>query len=336
MTYTSTSPMSPANPRRAADGLRMTPGRWVLIALTVPVALALIGWTGFTLIGLFAHGSYPFSYAAPVDNGQVSVNISAGNVTLRQAPGTSARLTGTVQYGLIRPDISEGTSSSGINVDLNCDGVASNCGADATLSVPARTAVTLNSGGGDISVSGFTSPMTLSADGGNMTASNLTGNLRLDTGGGDLTGSGLTGNVQISTEGGNVSASNLGNSSATLRLDTGGGDITGNGLSGQVQQLLTEGGNINLNFLASPQFNADSGGGDVTVNFTQTPVNVQITTDGGNVTVILPPGDTKYDILTPATDGGNLNIQTSLVNSASPNTITVNSGGGDITITQAS
>jgi hypothetical protein len=334
MTYTSTSPVSPAHPRGAAGGLRMTPGRWVLIALTVPVALALIGWTGFSLVGLLAHGSYPFSYPVPVHKGQIAVNVNAGNVTLRQARGTSARLTGTVQYGLIRPDLSEGILPSGLFMDLNCDGVASNCGANATLSVPARTAVSLGSGGGDISVSGFTSPMTLSADGGNVTASNLTGNLRLDTGGGDLTGSELTGNTQISTEGGNINASNLGNGFAMLRLDTGGGDVTVNGLSGPAQ-LQTEGGNINLGFLASSQFNADSGGGDVTLTFTQAPVNVQITADGGNVTVILPPGD-KYDVLTPGTDGGNLNVQSSLVNSASPHTITVNSGGGDITITQAS
>jgi Putative adhesin len=337
---------SVAGAPRASGNLRMTPGRWVAVALAVPVAIALIGWTGFSLVNMFARGSYPFSYAVPVHDGQVSVHVEEGSVTLRQVPGGSARVAGTVQYGLIRPGITESSSAGGINVGINCDGLATDCGLSAVLGVPARTGVTLWSGGGDIGVSGFASSLTLWAQGGNMTASNLVGNLRLDTGGGDLTASALdapacqpggclapAANVQISTEGGNVDASNLGNVSSFLRLDTGGGDVTGNGFSGQVQ-LLTAGGNINLNFLASSQFNANSGGGDVSLAFTQMPVNVQVTADGGNVTLILPPG-AKYDILTPGLDGGNVSYPGSLASSASPRKITVNSGGGDVTIMQA-
>jgi len=316
---------------RASGNLRMTPGRWVAVALALPVAIALIGWTGFTLVTTIAQGSYPFSYPVQVRGGQVAVNVNEGNVTLRQAFGSAARLTGTVQYGLVRPGITESTTATATNVGINCDGIATDCGMDATLVVPARTAVTLNSAGGDISVSGFTSPMTLFAEGGNMTASNLVGNLRLDTGGGDLTGSGLTGNVQIFTEGGNVNASGL---SGTLRMDTGGGDMTGNGFSGPVQ-ILTEGGNVDGNGVASQQVDVESGGGDVMLVFTQVPTNLQVTADGGNVTVVLPPGSAKYDILTPETAGGNVNVQSSLINSASPDTISVNSGGGDISITQS-
>ena len=77
----------------------------------MPVALALIGWTGFSLVTSVARGSYPFSYAIPVQDGQVAVNVNATarwHVTLREDPGSStAQLTGTVQYGLIRPGISE-------------------------------------------------------------------------------------------------------------------------------------------------------------------------------------------------------------------------------------
>lgn len=319
---------------RASGNLRMTPGRWVAVALAVPVAIALIGWTGFTLVSTIARGSYPFSYPVLVHDGQVAVNVNEGNVTLRQAFG-AARLTGTVQYGLIRPGITGNTTASGTSVGINCDGVATDCGMDAVLQVPARTGVTLSSDGGDITASGFTSPMALSAQGGNVYASNLAGNVRLDTGGGDLTGSGLTGNVQISTAGGNIDASNLGNVSALLNLDTGGGDVTGNGVSGQVR-LLTGGGNIDLNYVASPQVTADSSGGDITMTFTQMPVSVQITADGGNVTLVLPPGDATYDILTPGADGGNVSYPSTLASPTSPRTITVNSGGGDITITRAS
>ncbi len=78
----------------------------------------------------------------------------------------------------------------------------------------------------------------------------------------------------------------------------------------------------------------DSGGGDVTLAFTQAPQNLQITAEGGNVTVILPPGSTTYDISTPDTEGGNVSYPSSLVSSTSSHKITIDSGGGDITISQ--
>jgi len=336
MTYMSTTGQAPGPPAGAPGpfgALRMTPGRWVALAVGVPVALALIGWTGFSLITAAARGSYPFSYAVPVDDGQVAVNINTADVTLREAPGSStARLTGVVQYGLFRPGISESTTPTGANVGVNCNAINSNCGMSATLDIPARTAVTLWSNGGNIAAAGFSSGMTLWAAGGNVTATDLAGNLQLDTGGGDLAGTGLTGALQIATEGGNVNAGNW-TDTGTMRLDTGGGDFTANGLSGDVQ-LLTEGGNVDVNGMASGTTNLQSGGGDVTLAFTQVPRDLQITAEGGNVTVILPPGSTKYDISTPDLSGGNVDYPSSLSSSKSLKTITIDSGGGDVTISQ--
>jgi hypothetical protein len=338
MTYMSETGSSvtdgyPTGAWRPSGPLRMTPGRWVALAVAVPVALALIGWTGFSLITSLARGSYPFSYAVPVHDGHVSVNVNAGDVTLREVPGGStARLTGIVQYGLVRPAITESTTSAGADVGVNCGSVANgNCGMNAALDVPARTAVTLWSNGGDIDASGFTSGMTLSAGGGNMNANNLAGHLVLDTGGGDLTGSGLTGTIQISTEGGNINAGNL---NGPMRLDTGGGDLNGNGFTGDLQ-IFTEGGNIDANAVVSQQVTIASGGGDITLALSQPPKDLTITAVGGNVTVILPPGDTKYDISTPDTQGGNVNYPSTLASQTSDHAITIDSAGGNITISQA-
>jgi Putative adhesin len=307
----------------------MTPGRWAALAVAVPVALVLIGWTGFSILSSVARGSYPFSYPVTVQNGQVAVTVDSGNVTLRQTSGSTALLTGVVQYGLIRPGMTESATPGSMDVGVNCDGIGRNCGMNATLDVPAHTAVTLSSDGGDIGVSGFTSNMTLSAEGGNVTANNLTGDLRLDTGGGDLTGSGLTGNIQIRAEGGNL---NVGNLDGPTQLDTGGGDMTGSGFTGNLQ-VFTEGGNIDANAVASQVILAQSGGGDVTLVFTRPPTDLHLIAEGGNVNVVLPPGDTKYDISTPDTSGGNVDISPSLVSATSQDTITVDSGGGDISIT---
>jgi hypothetical protein len=334
MSTTGQAPVPPAGPRGPLGPLLMTPGRWVAHAVGVPVALALIGWTGFSLVTTVARGSYPFSYAIPVRDGQVAVNINAGDVTLQQALGASAtaRLTGTVQYGLIRPGISENTTPTGANIGMDCNGINTDCGMSASLDVPAQTAVTLWSNGGNITASGFSNGMTLSAAGGNVNATNLAGNVQLDSGGGDLTANGLTGILQIATEGGNIDGDNWAGN-GTTRVDTGGGDLTVNGLTGNFQ-MSAEGGNVDASGVASALVGMESGGGDVTVALTQVPQNLQITTEGGNVTVILPLGSTTYNISTPDNQGGNVSYPQSLVSSTSTHKITIDSGGGDVTISQ--
>jgi hypothetical protein len=321
---------SAAGASRASGGLRMTPGRWVAVALAVPVALALIGWTGFSFITTLAQGSYQFSYPVTVSGGQLTFSINGGNVTLRQTPGGPAGLTGTVQYGLIRPSIYESSTASGTGLGINCDGIASDCGMNATLDVPPRTAVTLDSYGGDVTISSFTGHLTLSTGGGNINAGNVGGDLQINTYGGDVTSSALTGKVWISTGGGNINAGNL---AGDLEIFTYGGDLTSNALSGKLVQVYTGGGNVNANSVTSPQLSLQSAGGDVTLVFTQPPTNPQLTTGGGNITLALPPGGTKYDILTPNTDGGNVNYPSSLFSSTSSHKITLESGGGDIAIT---
>jgi hypothetical protein len=340
MTFMSTTGQAPVPPASAGGPpgpLRMTPGHWVALAIAVPATLALIGWIGFNLVTAVARGSYAFNYSFPVDDGQVAVNINAGNVTLREAPGSStAVMTGTVQYGLFRPGISENTTPTGANIGLNCNGINANCGMNATLDVPALTAVTLWSNGGDVAASGFSSGMNLSAAGGNVTATDLAGDLQLDTGGGDLTANGLNGTINVGTEGGNVNASDWTETrTGTMRVDTGGGDLSADGLTGNFQ-LTAEGGNIDVSGMNSAQVNMDSGGGDVMLVFGQVPQDVLISAEGGNVIVILPPGGTQYDISTPDMQGGNSSYPSSLVDPKSDHKITIDSGGGDVTISQGS
>ena len=327
----------PPGASRASVPLRMTPGRWVVLALTLPVAIALIGWAGFDLVGLVARGSYSFSYPVTVHNGQLSLNVNGDNVTMRQAPGSAARVTGIVTYGLLRPGLTETTTASGTVLGVNCDGINSNCDVNDTLDVPAGTAVTLNTGGGDATASGLTDTVTLNTGGGNVSTSNMAGNLQVYTGGGDLTGSGLnsgsSGTLVLNTGGGKINGSGL---TGNMQVSTGGGDLTGNGFTGSNLQFATEGGKVSVNAVNSPLVYVQSGGGDVTLMFTQPPTNLQIIADGGNVDVILPPGSTKYAISTRL-GGGSLNkYPSALISPTSRNIIAINSGGGDVTITQAS
>jgi hypothetical protein len=324
---------SPAGPLAAASPLRMTPGRWAALAVAVPVALALIGWTGFSLVAAVASGSYSFGYAVPVHDGQLALSVDSGDITLRPGPAAaSARLDGTVRYSLFRPGISESGPPDDARISLACPAVPGNCGVSADLAVPPKTAVTLRSNGGDIAAAGFAAGMSLQAGGGDITVSNLSGDLQLDTQGGDLAATGLAGPLQVATEGGNINGGSWA-ASGNTRVDTSGGDIHLDGLSGDLQ-LSTEGGNVDAAGVTSGVISAQAGGGNINLTFSQVPQDLQLTSQGGNVTVILPPGSARYAIATPGTDGGNVSYPSSLEDPQAPRTITVDSGGGNIAISQ--
>ena len=180
----------------------------------------------------------------------------------------------------------------GGNVSFTCRIPAGNCGLDAHLAVPPQTAVILSTGGG------------------NMQVSALRSNLTLNSGGGDVTVSGPEGPVTVDTGGGNLTAGDLG---GTLRFSTGGGDANGNGLS-------------------APTVTTDSGGGNVTLVFTRPPANLDVTSGGGDITILLPPGRTGYAITDSPGGGDYTRARTVRVNSGSAHKIEVDSGGGNIRI----
>jgi hypothetical protein len=203
------------------------------------------------------------------------VSVSGGDVTVRQAAGTDARLTGTATYSLIRPDLKTSHITGGVAIRYNCMVPAGNCGLDATLSVPAQMVASVSTGGGDATAVGTTGDVTLSTDGGDVTADRVSGVLSLSTGGGNIHGTAIT----------------------------------------------------------APRVTAHSGGGDIEIVFTVVPRDVRVDTGGGDVTIVVPPGSAQYHV-TANTDGGTVS-ESVPINTSSPNVITATSGGGDITIRQA-
>ena len=97
---------SPARLPGPVGPLRMTPGRWAALAVAVPVALALIGWAGFSLVSSVARGSYPFSYAVPVQDGRVALSVNANAAGLRRrhaAPGPGQQRRAADGHRPVRP-----------------------------------------------------------------------------------------------------------------------------------------------------------------------------------------------------------------------------------------
>jgi hypothetical protein len=253
----------PAGARRKAPPLPMTRGRRLALAIGVPVCVALAGWTGLSLVGLVGEGHFHVSDAIPVSARRVSVNFNAGNVALRQAAVGQGSLTGEATYALIRPHFTARVNAGGVDFSYPCDLPVGNCYLNATVTVPAGTAASIATGGGDATATGITGDTTLSTDGGNVTAAGTTGAVTMTTGGGDVT------------------------------ADRASGDLA----------LNTDGGNIDATAVTAPVVMASTGGGDVTVVFTKVPRDVQISTDGGNITIMVPGGPAAYDLTTRAAGG---------------------------------
>jgi Putative adhesin len=271
--------------------LTMTPGRWVALMIGVPIALALILGGGLSLVSNIGTASYHVDRAISLDHGRLVASANGSDLTVSQAQagGSSAQLTGTVQYSLIRPDF---TVTDGTGFSLRCRLFLGNCGLDALLSVPAGTALDLTSGGGNMQVSGIQSAVTLTSDGG------------------DISLSGSGGAATVDSGGGNLSISRLG---GILNFTTSGGDVNGNSLT-------------------SPTITMDTGGGNVSLTFTRPPANLTITSSGGDITIVVPRGATAYAI-TESTKGGDYGDKVPS-NDRAANKITVDSGGGNVSIIQ--
>jgi hypothetical protein len=271
----------------------MTPGRWATLAIGVPIALVLIGWSAFSLVVSIGQASFPVSATIPVQNGRVAASTGGGDITVHQGQLSSgtARLTGKVEYSLVRPKFTVNASG----VSLRCNVPTGNCGLDATLDVPSHTAVDLTTGGGNMQVSG------------------IQGNVTLDSSGGDAGISGIGGTADVQTGGGNLTASDLG---GVLKFTTSGGDVDGTGLF-------------------SRHVSTGSGGGNVTLVFTAVPDFVKVSSGGGDISIVLPPGITSYHIKSNAS-GGDYGAAGVPTNDASRHLIQVDSGGGNISLAVAS
>jgi DUF4097 and DUF4098 domain-containing protein YvlB len=247
---------APANVRPPGPAPRarlpMTPGRWLALALGAPVLLVLIGWTALNAVAFAGQANLPVRAAIPVSHGQVTARLDSGDLTLLQtaggaAGGGAAELTGTAHYSLFRPAL----TISGSTVTFPCKIPVGDCSLNATLRVPANTAVSLSTYGGDATVPGFSgSRLTVRTDGGDVTAGDLAGRLDLGTSGGDVTAAALDGPAQV---------------------DTGGGDLTVHAMRAATASIAT-------------------GGGDVWLAYATAPDRLQVSSGGGNVTLVLPRG----------------------------------------------
>jgi hypothetical protein len=286
----------PADRRRP-----MTPGQRVILVLGVPVVLAVVAWTGFGIVAAAGRSSYTITSSAHVTGRQLTMNAGDNDdnagVTVQGGAATgSVRLSATVGYDLIRPDIRPALNASsgagGTSVGFSCP--ADNCQVEAAASVPSSTAVSVTGNGGNVWVSGITAPVAAS------------------TGGGDLTLNAVTGTLDLTTDGGNVEGTALAAPDVTVN---------------------TGGGNVDLMLSTVPKdLQVNSGGGNVTVEVPPGSTRYHLELDGGcgnpDAGSAVPssagsaPSSWCEDVSSSVPD-----------DPSSPNVIVISSGGGQITIT---
>jgi Putative adhesin len=280
----------PVGSQPRASRLVITPARRAAILIGVPIVFLVFITGGYSVVSNTGRASFPVSESVPLPNGTLTMNLDGGSATLAgsSAQSSTARLAGTIDYQLSKPTLRVGAG----DISLSCPGLdQGNCSLNASVDVPAGTALTVATGGGNLSASDLSGGATLSADGGNITLTRATG---------------------------------------VISLSSGGGDVGVSHISGPAVSIGADGGNITGGTVSAAKLTADSGGGDVTLTLTSTPGQLTVNSDGGNVTIMVPPG--KY-IVDENAGGGNVSGFSSTAGAV--NTISVSSGGGDISLSQS-
>jgi len=272
--------------------LPMTRGRLLALLLGVPLALALVAWTGLTEVAFAGLGSYPVHLSVRVRGSTASLSAGAADVQVTQAAGSTLRLAGKAQYSLIRSDVTWHATPSGVIVSPRCHFFVGICSFSLNAILPAGKRAVLSAGSGDLTLRGLTGAV-----------------------------SGVSGS-------GDVQANLL---SGAVRLTTGSGDITGGTLSGPRVTLRAGSGDIAFDGLTSVDVVVSDGSGDIALTFSKVPAQVRVSDSSGNVSVVLPPGPARYQVNAVTNSGSRTVTVPQASGSAHVITVTNGSGDVSVT-----
>jgi hypothetical protein len=175
-----------------------------------------------------------------------------------------------------------------------------------TVTVPSTASVTIVTDGGDVSVSGVAGAT-------------------LDSGGGRVRAASISGPLTVASEGG---AQELLGIAGSLQDESGGGEVHAVGVTGSSAVIVTDGGQLVAERLSVRAAILSSGGDNARVEFATPPASVDIATDGGDATVLIPGGPYA---LTADSDGASQAVEIP-TSAAATSTLTVTTGGNALLI----
>ena len=124
--------------------LPLTPARRAILAVGVPVALAVIAfgvrsWVRTAVFDLVSQDgiSYPVALSVPASGGHVRVTASNANVSLRAGAGSRIRVRGIISGPYRRPVFSHRSTAAGLNLGARCRLPFGNCSLSLVITAPA-------------------------------------------------------------------------------------------------------------------------------------------------------------------------------------------------------
>jgi Putative adhesin len=298
----------------------MTRARLTILAVGVPVALAVIG----LCTGAWVHGAVntlanlqqvgrSVTFTAPAGPNGVHLILNDGNITFHTATsdtgvGSPIQVHGRLSGGMVAPTFSHRLTASGLTLDPQCRSPIGGCSIGLHVTGPAGMPVNIDDSFGQLDTSGLNGNVTLSSNSGNISASRLRGTLRLSDSFGDIDASILSGLIKLTSNSGDIDASQL----------------TGD------TQIFDSFGSVTVNGVAAADVKCTGQSADFTVVFTKVPRDVQVSDSFGNVTLVLPAGLTRYHVIT-RNKFGSTSVKVPQSSTAA-DTITVISNSGDIVV----
>lgn len=200
--------------------------------------------------------------------------------------------------------------------------------------------VKMKSMGGDISLKNISGMVQASTAGGDLDFNTISGKLNAHTAGGDVVIGEMLGECDISTAGGDI---DVDHATSLISLDTAGGSITMKRIEGNLS-AKTMGGDLNLSSFSGKEAtlktmggeidlqdckgatNVDSYGGDISGRNIESPIAIK--TMGGEIELVNLQAEAKVESM-----GGDVTIEMTLTDFKKPHGISVDSRGGEITVT---
>ena len=200
------------------------------LALAVGAVLSVIfALCSATQVASWTIGSVDRDVHAVIPGPVKALTIEANSATVTLVPSgdDQAVIDGHASGTLHTPDLQIHPSGSNVRVTGGCSNITfGHCEADIVVRVPSGTAVTVESGSGDISAAGVTGNVSLETASGDVSASNLRGaNVRLESHSGDVSAGGLRSQaITATTASGDVTLQ-LADAPLTVEAETSSGDV---------------------------------------------------------------------------------------------------------------
>jgi DUF4097 and DUF4098 domain-containing protein YvlB len=164
---------------------------------------------------------------AVADSPALTVDNFAGNVTVRAGEAGTIRVVAVKRAAsegdLRRIEVRMRKRDGGLEITTDKPSGLQTAWVALEITAPRRTRVDLNTGGGNVSVSGLDGRVEMDTAGGNIELSDASGEIHMETGGGKIDISNASGEIDARTGGGSIAYQ--GTPQGSFRFDTGAGDI---------------------------------------------------------------------------------------------------------------